>query len=173
MFGRLLFLRNRTYSPASIGCQHPVVTMAMPARLSNQRRQTPNQFERREHQADAAAGTRLDALVDQVFGVDFRPALQREGRASSIPQQPFQARAVGAFDAHAGIDREAATVRPVRHRLGVFRLKHTASGRRVGSARAADCGGPCRGLRRATSGRAHDFCETSPFPKDPPRRHSR
>ena len=84
--------------------------MAMPARLSNQRRQTPNQFERREHQADAAAGTRLDALVDQVFGVDFRPALQREGRASSIPQQPFQARAVGAFDAHAGIDREAVTV---------------------------------------------------------------
>ena len=27
--------------------------MAMPARLSNQRRQTPNQFERREHQAES------------------------------------------------------------------------------------------------------------------------
>jgi hypothetical protein len=45
-----------------------------------------------------------------VFGVDFTPALQREGRASAIPQQPFQARAVGAFDAHAGVEREAATI---------------------------------------------------------------
>jgi hypothetical protein len=83
------------------------------------------------NEADAAAGTRLDALVDQVFGVDFTPALQREGRTSAIPQQPFQARAVGAFDAHAGVEREAATVLPTRHRLGVFRLKHTAAGERA------------------------------------------
>jgi len=66
-----------------------------------------------------------------VFGVDFTQALQREGRASAIPQQPFQARAVGAFDAHAGVEREAATMRPVRHRLCVLRLEHTASGQRA------------------------------------------
>jgi len=114
--------------------------MPMSARRRNQRRQTLDQFERCEHQADAAAGTRLDALVDQVFGVDFTPTLQREGRASAIPQQPFQARAVGAFDAHAGVECEAATMRPVCHRLGVFRLKHTASGQRAQQT-AADLGG--------------------------------
>jgi hypothetical protein len=38
---------------------------------------------------------------------------------------------VGPFDAHAGVEREAATMRPVRHRLGVFRLEHTASGKRA------------------------------------------
>ena len=67
--------------------QHPAVTMPMSARRRNQRRQTLDQFERCEHQADAAAGTRRDALVDRVFGIDFTPALQREGRASAMPQQ--------------------------------------------------------------------------------------
>ena len=71
-----------------------------------------------------------------MVGVDFTQALQREGRASAIPQQPFQARAVGAFDAHAGVEREAATVLPTRHRLGVFRLKHAASGQRAQQAPA-------------------------------------
>jgi hypothetical protein len=113
--------------------------MPMTARRRNQRRQTLDQFERCEHQADAAAGTRLDALVDQVFGVDFTQALQRKGRASAVAQQPFQARAVGAFDAHAGVEREAATMRPVRHRLGVFRIEHTASGQRAQQT-AADLG---------------------------------
>ena len=78
--------------------------MPMTARGWNQRRQTLDQFERRQHQADATAGTRLDALIDQVFGVDFTQALEREGRASAIPQQTFQTRAVGAFDAHAGVE---------------------------------------------------------------------
>ena len=100
----------------------------MSARWRNQRRQTLDQFERCEHQADSAAGTRLDALADQVFGVDFTQALQREGRTSAIPQQPFQARAVGAFDAHAGVEREAASMLPVRHRLGALQLKHTTAG---------------------------------------------
>jgi hypothetical protein len=46
---------------------------------------------------------------------------------------------LSAFDAHAGVEREAATMRPVCHRLGVFRLKHTASGQRAQET-AADLG---------------------------------
>ncbi len=103
----------------------------MSARRRNQRRQTLEPFERREHQADAAAGTRLDALIDQVFGVDFTPALQCEGRSGAVAQQPFQARAVGPFDAHADVEREAAPVLPTRHRLGILRRKHTAPGQRA------------------------------------------
>jgi len=66
--------------------------MPMSSRRRNQRRQTLDQFERSEHQADAAAGTWLDAFIDQVFGVDFTQALEREGRASAVAQQTFQAR---------------------------------------------------------------------------------
>ena len=47
--------------------------------------------------------------------------------------------AVGRFDAHAGVDRETAPVIPVRHRLGVFRLEHTAAGQRAQQT-AADLG---------------------------------
>jgi len=43
--------------------------------------------ERRQHQADAAAGTRLVALADVGFGVDFMQAPEQEGRASALPQQ--------------------------------------------------------------------------------------
>ena len=78
--------------------------MSMSARRRNQRRQTLDQFEWREQQADAAAGTWLDALIDQVCDVDFTPTLQREDRSSAGAQQPFQALAVGPFDAHAGVE---------------------------------------------------------------------
>jgi hypothetical protein len=37
----------------------------------------------------------------------------------------------GGFYARAGVEGEAATMRPARHRLGVFRLEHTASGQRA------------------------------------------
>lgn len=70
-----------------------------------------------------------------MFGVDFTQALKRESRSSA----PFQSRAVGAFDAHADVEGEASTVRPVRHRLGVFRLEHTAAGQRAQQT-AADLG---------------------------------
>ncbi len=59
-----------------------------------------------------------------MVGVDFTRTLQREGGANAVAQQPFQALAVGRFDAHAGVEREAATMLPVRHRLGVCQLEH-------------------------------------------------
>ena len=63
--------------------------------------------------------------MDPVFGVDFTPAPEREGRASAMPQQAFQTRAVGAFDAHAGVEQEAATVLPV------FAIASASSGSRT------------------------------------------
>ena len=88
------------------------------------------QSERRPHRTDAAA-TWFDAFMDEMDGVEFTQTLQREGGASTVAQQPFEALAVGRFDAHPGVEREAATVIPARHRLGVLRLKHTASGQRA------------------------------------------
>jgi hypothetical protein len=79
----LIFPTTESDRPRTAGCQHPVVTMAIPARRRNQRRQTVAQFEGRQHQTHAAAWTQLDALVDQLPGVDFTPTLQREVRTSA------------------------------------------------------------------------------------------
>ena len=59
----------------------------MPARQRNQRRQTVDQFERREHYADVATGARPDALVDRVLGIDFPKSFQREGRSGAVARQ--------------------------------------------------------------------------------------
>ncbi|EXI65067.1 MAG: hypothetical protein AW08_03520 [Candidatus Accumulibacter adjunctus] len=99
----------------------------MSARWRNQRRQALDQFERRQHRSDAAAAACFDAFMDQMVGVDFTQTLQREGGASTVAQQPFQALAVGRFDAQPSVERQAVTVIPARHRLGVFRLSWIGS----------------------------------------------
>ena len=59
----------------------------MPAWRRNPRRQTLDQFERRQHQADTAARPQLRALVAPMLGIDFTQALQREGRPGTRPVQ--------------------------------------------------------------------------------------
>jgi hypothetical protein len=63
-----------------------------------------------------------------VLCIDFTQAFQREGRPGAIAQETLQPVAVVRFNAHAGIDREAPTVIPASHRLGVFAFKHSAAG---------------------------------------------
>jgi len=70
------------------------------------------QFERGEYQADAAARARLDALVDEVLGIDFAQSFEREGRPGAVTQQALQAFLVLRFDAYAGIERKPSAVRP-------------------------------------------------------------
>ena len=100
----------------------------MPAWRRDQGRQTLDQFEWGQHQADAAARSRLDALIDQVLGIDFTQPFQREGRPGAVAQQALQAQAIVRFDAHAGIERETPTVIPGAHRRGVFAFEHSAAG---------------------------------------------
>jgi len=61
-----------------------------------------------------------------MLGIDFTQALQREGRAGSIPQQTRQSVALVRLDVHLGIDGEAAAVFPVRHGLRVVRRQQPA-----------------------------------------------
>lgn len=51
-----------------------------------------------------------------------------EKRPNVVTQQPFQALAVGRFEAHASVEREAATVLSASHHLSVSQLEHTAWG---------------------------------------------
>jgi hypothetical protein len=61
-------------------------------------------IERGQHQADAAASSRLDALIDQALRIDFTQSFQREGRPRALAQQALQPLAVARFDPHAGIE---------------------------------------------------------------------
>jgi len=45
--------------------------MSMPPRRRNQGRQTLDQFERRQQHTDTATGAGLEALADQMLGVDL------------------------------------------------------------------------------------------------------
>ena len=101
----------------------------MPTRGRKQCRPTLDQFERRQYQPNTAAGTRPDALMDRAFNVDLTQTPQRQGGSSAVPQQPFQGLTLRRFDAHAGVERKAATVVAIRHRRGVVRLRHPAPGR--------------------------------------------
>jgi hypothetical protein len=54
---------------------------SLPAGWRNQRRQLLDQFEwGGQHQPNAAARSRLDALIDQALCIDFTQPLQRKGR---------------------------------------------------------------------------------------------
>ncbi len=62
-----------------------------------------------------------------MFSVDFPQTRHCEGWSRTVTQQPFQTRAIGAFDAQLGVQRKAATVFPACHRLGVLRVEHSTS----------------------------------------------
>jgi len=63
----------------------------MPTRRRDQCRQTVDQFERRQEQADTAAGAGLEALVDQMFGVDLAQSFEREDRTGAVAEQALKA----------------------------------------------------------------------------------
>jgi hypothetical protein len=97
------------------------------ADFSGIRSQAADEFQRREREAGLPVGGRLRQLVEDVLVVDPLDAFQRERRAGAVAQQPFQTRAVVAFDAHRGVQGEAAVVLPGAHVLGIVRLEETAS----------------------------------------------
>ena len=102
----------------------------MPAWRRNQGRQAVDQFEGCQHQADAAARPRLDALIDQVFGVYFTQSFQGKGRPGAVAQQALQAWPVVPLDAHAGVEGETSAMLPLAHGLGVFPFEQIAPAQR-------------------------------------------
>jgi len=120
---------ERDGAPASrCGVASPQVGPLLRPARAHQCLDTLDQFERGQHQADAAARSRLDALIDQVLGIDFTQPFQREGRPRAAAQQALQPLAVARFDAHAGIKLQAPAVIPSAHRRGVFALEYSAAG---------------------------------------------
>lgn len=85
-----------------------------------------DQFERRQHQFAGAVGARFGAAIDQMPGVPLLQVLQREGRARTVAQQPFESHPVGAVDAHRGIDGKSAAVLPLAHFLAIALVDQAA-----------------------------------------------
>jgi len=75
--------------------------------------------------------------MDRAFNVDLTQTLQRQGGSSAVPQQPFQGLTLRRFDAHAGVERKAATVVAIRHSPFAIVAASSGSGtpRRVGARR--------------------------------------
>ena len=86
------------------------------------------QFDRGQQQAAAAARAGLDTRIGQVPGVDLTQPFARNGRPGTVAQEAFEAVAVVGFDAHRGIDQEAATVFPGDHRLRLWRIQQPTPG---------------------------------------------
>jgi len=86
-----------------------VVALTMQARGWDQRGQPLDQFQRRQPQLRAAIGLGLGKTIDELVVTELLEALQREGRARAIAQQPFQTGAVRAFDSDRGIQRKPSS----------------------------------------------------------------
>jgi len=88
---------------------HPVIMVAVQARGRDQRGQPLDEFQRRQPQLRAAIGLGLGKTIDELVVTELLEALQREGRARAIAQQPFQTGAVRAFDSDRGIQRKPSS----------------------------------------------------------------
>jgi hypothetical protein len=77
------------------------------------------QFEWGDDQRATAVGARCGGIVAEAFEPELMQLLQSERWAGAITQQALAPGAVGSLDAHRGVDRETAAMRPLRHRLGV------------------------------------------------------
>ena len=67
-----------------IGCQHPVIAVAVQTRGRDQRGQPLDQFHRREAQLGAPIGLGLGQAIDELVVGELLEPLQCEGRASAI-----------------------------------------------------------------------------------------
>lgn len=81
----------------------------------NQGGEAVHEFERCQDLADASTRPRLGALIDQVLRIDLPQPFLRKGRAGALAQQALQPLAVVGFDAHAGVEGEAAAVLAQAH----------------------------------------------------------
>ena len=99
----------------------------MHARGWHQRGNLVDQFERGQHQGAGSVRARLGDVVAQMFGVVLVQMIEGERRAGAVAQQPFPTRPVGAFDAHRGVEREAAAVRPAAHPVSSILLEQAAT----------------------------------------------
>ena len=126
-----------------VGCQHPVIAVTVQARGRDQCGQPLDQFQGREAQFGTPIGLGLIEAIDELVVTELLEPLQGEGRAGTITQQALQAGVVLAFDPDRGIDREASTMVPAGHLVGIVLPEITGAGEPAQHASAhllLDCG---------------------------------
>lgn len=93
----------------------------------DQRGEAVQQFEGRQDLADAPAGSRLGALVDEMLGIDLPQPVLRKGRAGAVAQQALPPLPVVSFDAHPGVERETAAVLAAAQGFALGLIEQAAS----------------------------------------------
>ena len=104
-----------------------MVSVAMDSRGRDEASDPLEELERREQELGAAVGRRLGQPIYQLgLGRAERDdaarrveSFQREGRPSTVTEQPFDAGSVLALDANGGIDAEPTGALPGQHAVGV------------------------------------------------------
>jgi hypothetical protein len=82
----------------------PQAELGAPRRVAHAA--TLDQFQRCQAQLRAAIGLGFRQAIDELIVADLLEPLQRKRRPRAIAQQPLQAGAVGALDAHRSIQRK-------------------------------------------------------------------
>ena len=135
----------------------------MTGRWFPMRGQPADELQGREAKLGRAVGLRPGQAIDELVLAHLLQALQCEGRARAIAKQPLPPRAVLGFDAHRGLEREAASVAPARHvaRLGGVEEAgtHEPARRRFTTFSLSE--------RHHVGGKPHSLCRRSPLTAGP------
>ena len=102
-----------------------MVTVAVDVGQGEDVGETVKELRGRESEGGAAGGIRLGQNVEDLIGAaaDEVETLEGEGRPGTIPDQTFEAGAVGGLDADGGIEAKAAPVVPGEHVGGLVGLQ--------------------------------------------------
>ena len=113
----------------SVGGKDAMVTVTVDAGRRENLGQAVQELQGREAQGGAAGEVGPWEEVEDLIGtvVDQVEAVEGEGRPSTIPDEPFEAFAVGGLDTDAGVKAEPATVIPAEHLLGVVGLQEAVT----------------------------------------------
>jgi len=114
-------------------------------------RETVDQLQRRERQRRCAIALWPGQPIDDARVVKPLDPLEREGRPSTVAQQPLQPGAIVRAHAHRGIKRESAVL-PGQHFADIVRLDQPAAGEPPQHPHAHLLGDDGDGLRCQLSG---------------------
>ena len=115
--------------------QDAVISVAMHTRGRYKASEPLEELKRREHEFGAAVWRRLGQAIDKPAlgrgeGNDAAGGVEpfeREGWASTVSEQPFDARAVLALDVDGRVDAESTGALPREHAVGVGFVEHASA----------------------------------------------
>jgi hypothetical protein len=113
----------------SIGGEDPMVSVAVDSGWGEDRGEAVQELEGRETEGGPAGQVRPWEQVEDLVGaaIDEVEVVESEGGPGTIPDQSFEARAVGGLNPDAPVHTEPSAVIPVEHILGLVGLQEAVA----------------------------------------------